>query len=127
MKLFVMFDPGRVKPFADQPRKRFRGIKQLAESIRLVGQVTPIVVTPYRENGFDAELIDGERRLQACRLSNLRIKAVIEDCASPADRCGSGTYCRGTTADRAQAAHGLDASTTGAVSHFALTGGRVGG
>jgi len=68
---FLLLDPFRVKPFADQPRKRFRGIEQLAKSIRLVGQVTPIVVTPCRESGFDAELVDGERRLQACRMPKI--------------------------------------------------------
>lgn len=75
----LTLDPWRVKPFADQPRKRFRGIKQLAESIRLVGQVTPIIVTPADGNGFDAELLDGERRLQACRSADIRIKAVVEE------------------------------------------------
>lgn len=74
----LLLDPWRVKPFAGQPRKRFRGIKQLAESIRLVGQVTPIVVTPIDEKGFDAELVDGERRLQACRSANIRVKAFLD-------------------------------------------------
>ena len=44
----LLLDPFRVKPFADQPRKRFRDIPQLAASIRLAGQVTPIVVTTCR-------------------------------------------------------------------------------
>lgn len=47
------FDPKRVKPFADQPRKRFRGISKLADSIRLIGQITPIVVTPCEEEGYE--------------------------------------------------------------------------
>jgi hypothetical protein len=40
----ISIDPDRVMPFGDQPRKRFRGIKQLADSIKLVGQRTPIQV-----------------------------------------------------------------------------------
>ncbi|OHB82098.1 MAG: hypothetical protein A2V98_20685 [Planctomycetes bacterium RBG_16_64_12] len=72
-------DPARVKPFAGQPRKRFRGIAKLAESIRLVGQVTPIIVTDSADPGFDAELIDGERRLRACLEGGMKIKAVFED------------------------------------------------
>jgi ParB/RepB/Spo0J family partition protein len=96
-KSILLLDPLRVKPFADQPRKRFRGIKQLAESIRLVGQATPIIVTPCREDGFDAELVDGERRLQACRLGKMRIKAVVEHCASSPDRFAlsiAANFCR---------------------------------
>lgn len=97
MKSTVLLDPWRVKPFADQPRKRFRGIPQLAESIRLVGQVTPIIVTACRENGFDAELVDGERRLQACRLGKMRIKAVFEGKVNAAERFAlsiAANFCR---------------------------------
>ena len=36
----TFLDPFRVKPFKDQPRKRFRGIAKLAASIRRIGQVT---------------------------------------------------------------------------------------
>lgn len=93
----LLLDPQRVKPFADQPRKRFRGIAKLAESIRLVGQVTPIVVTPSSENGFDAELVDGERRLQACRLAALRIKATVAESVSAGDRFAlsvAANFCR---------------------------------
>lgn len=74
----VILDPRRVKPFADQPRKRFRGIPKLAESIRAVGQVTPIVVTACQEPGYDAELVDGERRLRACLFGKMPVRAVVE-------------------------------------------------
>jgi ParB/RepB/Spo0J family partition protein len=80
--LLVSLDPARVKPFADQPRKRFRGIRQLCESIREIGQVTPIVVTACDEPGYDAELVDGERRLQACLLGNMRVVAVLSPTAA---------------------------------------------
>lgn len=93
----LLLDPERVKPFADQPRKRFRGIAKLAECIRLVGQVTPIVVTPIQEKGFDVELLDGERRLQACRLGKMRIKVVVEDDVKAADRFAlavAANFCR---------------------------------
>ena len=55
------------------------GIQKLAESIRLVGQVTPIVVSRCNQDGFDAELVDGERRLRACVMGKMPVKAVIED------------------------------------------------
>ncbi len=75
---YLLLDPWRVKPFANQPRKRFRGIDKLADSIAAVGQVTPIVVTRCRDNGFDAELIDGERRLRACRQLGIEVRAVFQ-------------------------------------------------
>lgn len=77
----VDLDPRRVKPFAKNPRKRFRGIDKLAESIRRIGQVTPIVVTPCGDTGFDAELIDGERRLRACLVGKMPVRAMFDgDC-----------------------------------------------
>ena len=82
----MTLDPKRVKPFAKQPRKRFRGIPQLAESIRTVGQVTPIVVTGCDEDGYDAELVDGERRLAACLMGKIPIRAVLEKNCSEGDR-----------------------------------------
>jgi len=82
----IELDPRRVKPFAGQPRKRFRRIKQLAESIRTVGQVTPIVVTACEEDGFDAELVDGQRRLEACLEGNMLVKAVVGGDLAAGDR-----------------------------------------
>jgi hypothetical protein len=38
------FDPKRVRPLPDQPRKRFRGINELAASIAEVGQIAPGLV-----------------------------------------------------------------------------------
>lgn len=74
----IELDPARIKPFADQPRKRFRGIDALARSIRTIGQVTPILVTPCDgENGYDAELVDGERRLRACLKASLPVRAIV--------------------------------------------------
>ena len=98
--VILKLDPARVKPFADNPRKRFRGIKQLAESIRLIGQVTPIVVTRSRENGFDAELVDGERRLRACLVGKMPVKAVIEGDDKVADR-----YVRSVAANFCRQGH----------------------
>jgi len=94
----VELDPRRVKPFADQPRKRFRGIKQLAESIRTIGQITPIIVTDCSEPGYDAELVDGERRLRACLVGKISIVlAVIERDGAAADRYArsvAANFCR---------------------------------
>lgn len=95
--MILRLDPRRVKPFARNPRKRFRGIPQLAESIRTVGQVTPIIVAPCEENGYDAELIDGERRLRACLRANLPVMAVLAgagDVASRYVRSVAANFCR---------------------------------
>ncbi len=75
----VELDPSRVKPFADQPRKRFLGIAKLAESIRTVGQVTPILVTDCADPEFEAELVDGERRLRACLQGGMKVRAIFDN------------------------------------------------
>lgn len=93
----LALDPHRVKPFAGQPRKRFRGIAALARSIELVGQITPIVVAPLDEPGFDAELVDGERRLRACRHAGLPVQAVFEGQVPAATRFAlaiAANFCR---------------------------------
>jgi ParB/RepB/Spo0J family partition protein len=72
------FDPARVRPLPDQPRKRFRGIRELADSILEAGQLSPGIVT--RVDGdpdFDAQLIDGERRLRACKLAGVPFRAEV--------------------------------------------------
>jgi len=97
-KVFEL-DPYRIKPFADQPRKRFRGISQLAESIRLAGQVTPIVVAACDDPDYDAQLVDGERRLRACREGHMNVKAVFESGAD-ADR-----YIRSVAANFCRQSH----------------------
>lgn len=72
------FDAHRVRPLPDQPRKRFRGIKELAASIAEIGQSTPGIVTLIdNDPDFDAQLVDGERRLRACRLIDAPFRAEI--------------------------------------------------
>src|SRR3989344_916572 len=78
-KVFLL-DPNRVRPFPDQIRKRFRGIPELAQSIKAVGQTTPIKVRLLEDGGdFDAELVDGERRLRACLSISRHVKAIVDD------------------------------------------------
>src|ERR1051326_7161455 len=71
-----------IRPFPGQPRTHFdqEELRALAESIREVGQQAPISVRAlaHPENGVRYELIDGERRLRACKLIKLRsISAVV--------------------------------------------------
>lgn len=82
----VEFDAARVRPLPDQPRKRFKGIKELAASIAEVGQMSPGLVTMIEGVGpFDAQLIDGERRLRACRQASLPFKAIVKKSGSEDD------------------------------------------
>jgi ParB/RepB/Spo0J family partition protein len=72
------FDADRVRPLVGQPRKRFAGIKELANSMRAIGQITPGLVTLVEDDDrFDAELVDGERRLKACALADLPFQAQV--------------------------------------------------
>ena len=68
-----------VKPNPYQPRKHFDDdkIQELADSIKLHGVFTPILVKKAVK-GY--ELITGERRLRACKLAGLkRIPAILMD------------------------------------------------
>jgi ParB family chromosome partitioning protein len=77
------FDPDRVKPLPNQPRKRFAGINELAQSISEVGQVSPGLVTPLAgDDRFDAQLVDGERRLRACKIAGVKFRAEVRSDAS---------------------------------------------
>jgi ParB/RepB/Spo0J family partition protein len=79
------FDPKRVRPLPNQPRKRFSGIKELAASIKEVGQSTPGLVTRVTDDpDFDAQLIDGERRLRACLSLGCPFRAEVKDSVTDA-------------------------------------------
>ncbi len=92
-------DPTRVKPFVGQPRKRFRGIAALARSIQAVGQTTPILVTDCDDPDYDVELVDGERRLRACLLGKMKIRAILDS-----DK-GANRYLRATAANFCRQKH----------------------
>jgi len=82
MKLPVVkaFNPFKVRPLPGQIRERFFGIEDLAGSINAVGQTTPVLVTEISENPkFDAQLVDGERRLRACKHLRVPVMAFIWD------------------------------------------------
>lgn len=73
------FEPARVRPLPKQPRKRFSGIKELADSITEIGQSNPGIVTLVTDDpNFDAQLVDGERRLRACKLADVMFRAEVK-------------------------------------------------
>ena len=65
-----------IDPNRDQPRKEFReeSLKELADSIRAVGVIQPIVVT---KRGNRYSIIAGERRWRASRMEGLNEVPVI--------------------------------------------------
>lgn len=69
----------QIDPNRAQPRERFdeAALKELAESIRAVGVLQPILV---RQTGERYEIIAGERRFRASRLAGLdEIPAIVRD------------------------------------------------
>ena len=68
-----------IDPNRGQPRERFDedALRELADSIRAVGVLQPIIV---RETGNRYEIIAGERRYRASRLAGLtEIPAIVRD------------------------------------------------
>lgn len=78
---FALLPVDAVDPNPDQPRDRFttEPLQGLADSIKEVGVLQPIVVRPAGANGRHV-LVAGERRLRAARMAGLtEIPAVIRD------------------------------------------------
>lgn len=74
-----MIDIGLIDPNREQPRKKFDVdmLTQLADSIRAVGIIQPIVLSP---NGKRYTIIAGERRWRAARLAELtEVPALVRD------------------------------------------------
>ncbi|MDR1620420.1 MAG: ParB/RepB/Spo0J family partition protein [Clostridiales bacterium] len=68
-----------ILPNPNQPRKTFdeTGIEELAQSIKQVGLIQPVVV---RQTGAGYVLVAGERRLRACKLLGmLECSCIVED------------------------------------------------
>ena len=72
-----------IQPDPDQPRKTFRqsDLDKLAASIRAVGLLEPIIVSPMETDGPQTwRIIAGERRWRACQVAGLhRIPVIIRD------------------------------------------------
>lgn len=68
-----------IRPNPNQPRKTFddEGLEELADSIRQVGLIQPLVVRRMPD-GY--ELVAGERRLRACKLLGMReVPCLVEE------------------------------------------------
>lgn len=63
----------------EQPRKNFSGLESLADSLKSVGLIQPIIVSPRNSEGKYV-IQKGERRLRAAMLAGwTHIKAIIAD------------------------------------------------
>jgi ParB family transcriptional regulator, chromosome partitioning protein len=71
---------GAITPNPRQPREIFDedALAELAESIRVVGLLQPIVVRPVRPGRY--EIVMGERRWRACQLAELEfVPAIVRE------------------------------------------------
>ncbi len=69
-----------LKPFEAQPFKVIvdESMAELAESIKDVGVLSPIIARPHKDGGF--EILSGHRRVKACELGGItEVPGVIKD------------------------------------------------
>jgi len=79
MEQIINIPINKIKPNANQPRKNFNAdeLKQLIESMKVNGQLTPITVSKT-DNGW--EIVSGERRWKAAKaLKYKTIKAIEKE------------------------------------------------
>ena len=72
-KIFDEIDINHIEINPNQPRKEFKeeNLKQLSESINNHGIIQPITVRKLNKNKY--QLISGERRFRASKISNLKV------------------------------------------------------
>jgi ParB family chromosome partitioning protein len=68
---------GRLRPGKMQPRTSFEGIEALAESVKELGLLQPILVRPLRDAGDNYEIVAGERRWRAAQRAQLHDVPVV--------------------------------------------------
>ena len=71
---------GELKPFEQQPFKVLldEGMDELVESIKQSGVLSPVVVRPHKDGGY--EILSGHRRVKACEIAGItEVPTVIKD------------------------------------------------
>ncbi len=73
----VPVDIKELKPYAEQPFKVMldSSMDELCESIEQYGVLSPVIVRPHKEGGF--EILSGHRRLKACELLGVEEVPVV--------------------------------------------------
>lgn len=76
----VELDPSHIHSAGVEDRMDggLRDIDALAASIRAVGQKIPILVRPHPQRRGEYEIVAGRRRLEACRIAGLPVRAEIQ-------------------------------------------------
>lgn len=81
----LFLDPRRVRPlpenphWASNPGFSEESISSLGRSIRQTGQIESAKVCLTDKEGYDAQLIDGERRLRACITAGLMLRVEVRE------------------------------------------------
>jgi len=71
----------QISPNPDQPRKTFKEqeLKELADSIKKQGVLTPIILRSVQNKPYLYEIVAGERRFRAAKMANLsEIPALVK-------------------------------------------------
>ena len=71
----------QISPNPDQPRKTFneQELKELADSIKKKGVLTPIILRTVQNKPYLYEIVAGERRFRAAKMANLsEIPAIVK-------------------------------------------------
>ncbi len=93
--LIVELDPNLIDPCPWQQRGFTKaddvGLKELGANIKAVGQEQPITVRPHPDQRKKAryQLLNGERRVRACRFAGISVRAVVR----AADDTGAMVSC----------------------------------
>lgn len=76
----VELSPDKLIIITDQPFKlREEKIQSIVESMRLVGQLEPAIVTPSKNNPGKFIVLSGRHRKFACELAGLNVKCIIRN------------------------------------------------
>lgn len=80
-KDIILIDPKKCRNWKYSDRNDFEmgDIEELAEDIRLNGQLQPAIIRKIDDLNFEFEIIAGERRWRACLLANINLTAIITD------------------------------------------------
>lgn len=77
----VRVDPKKCRNWKYSDRNEFElgNIEELAEDIKVNGQLQPVIIRQIKELDFDYEVICGERRWRACSKVELPLVAIVTD------------------------------------------------
>ncbi|NQY43604.1 MAG: ParB/RepB/Spo0J family partition protein [Legionellales bacterium] len=77
----IEIDPSYIQNwnFSDRPENELGDIVELAQDIKLNGQIQPCIVRPIKDSTNKYELIVGERRWRAAKYGNFNLKIIVKN------------------------------------------------